>query len=222
MPRLTFSLIEALLWDREYQRLERHLDRMMRSAAAFCYPFDRDRVLALILQHGQMFNPRERYKVRLELDRTGAARCEGLVLPDQPPGARMTITLSDQHTTSSEIFLYHKTTHRPLYQEAYRRAVQQGHTDVIFLNERNEVTEGAISNIFVKRGGHLLTPPVRCGLLAGIYRGLVLEEQSHASEEVLSLEDLLMAEEIYICNAVRGWRRVTLAPALGLPNELGS
>ena len=133
----------------------------------------------------------------------------------------MTITVCDRHTTSSELLLYHKTTHRPWYQTAYQRAVQLGHIDVIFLNEHDEVTEGAISNIFVKRGGHLFTPPVRCGLLAGIYREFVLDAQSHAHEEVLSLVDLLKAEEIYICNDVRGWRRVTMAPAVAAPSESG-
>jgi para-aminobenzoate synthetase/4-amino-4-deoxychorismate lyase len=87
----------------------------------------------------------------------------------------------------------------------------KGHADVIFLNERDEVTEGAISNLFARFGTRLLTPPVRCGLLPGIARQVALTERPHASEAILTVQDLAQADELFICNAVRGWRRVALA-----------
>ena len=51
---------------------------------------------------------------------------------------------------------FHKTTHRPLYAEALKAAVEAGFDDVLFLNLRGEVTEGAIHNIFVEKDGLLV------------------------------------------------------------------
>src|SRR5204863_7004038 len=103
---------------------------------------------------------------------------------------------------------FHKTTYRPLYERAQRFAQENGYADVFFFNEKGEMTEGAISNVFIERAGKLLTPPVECGLLAGIYRQCVLEEYANVEEAVLSLDDLLSAEKVYICNAIRGLREV--------------
>ena len=79
------------------------------------------------------------------------------------------------------------------------------------MNERGEITEGATHNVFIERSGLLLTPPVSCGLLGGIYRQRLLQEHPRAREELLYVEDLLGAEKIYICNAIRGLRHVQLA-----------
>ena len=90
-----------------------------------------------------------------------------------------------------------------------QQARRQGYDEVLFLNERGEVTEGAISNIFIEKDGHWFTPPVSCGLLPGIYRRQLLET-SPAAERTLQLQDLVSADAVYICNAVRGCRKVTV------------
>jgi para-aminobenzoate synthetase/4-amino-4-deoxychorismate lyase len=56
----------------------------------------------------------------------------------------------------------------------------------------------------------LFTPPVDCGLLAGVYRQHVLATNPAAEERILTLKDLLDADAVYICNAVRGLRKVTV------------
>ena len=81
---------------------------------------------------------------------------------------------------------------------------------MLFLNLRGEVTEGAISNIFIEKNGRWFTPRVECGLLAGVYRRHVLEMRGNVEERVLTLDDLRGADAIYLSNAVRGLRRVTL------------
>ena len=104
--------------------------------------------------------------------------------------------------------LYHKTTYRPLYAEALKAAAHTGFDEVLFLNERGEVTEGAISNVFVEKDGKWLTPPVECGLLAGVYRRYLLRVRPEIEERVLREEDLRRANAVYLANAVRGLRRV--------------
>jgi para-aminobenzoate synthetase/4-amino-4-deoxychorismate lyase len=82
--------------------------------------------------------------------------------------------------------------------------------DVIFLNERGEVTEGANNNIVIRKDGILQTPPVTCGLLPGTMREQLLET-GEVSEGVIMSADVEQADEIYLINSVRKWRRVRLA-----------
>ena len=120
------------------------------------------------------------------------------------------VCLARQRTGSQDRFLFHKTTRRALYDHCLAEAQAQGFDDVIFLNERGEVTEGAISNLFVEKAGRLYTPPLECGLLPGVYRRRVLAADPRAEERVLRLEDLQTADALYLCNAVRGMRKVRL------------
>jgi hypothetical protein len=78
-------------------------------------------------------------------------------------------------------------------------------------NERGELTEGCIHNVFVVKQGVWSTPPVRCGLLPGVYRAKVLRENPEAREATLTIEDLAQADAIYLCNSVRGIYEVKLA-----------
>jgi para-aminobenzoate synthetase/4-amino-4-deoxychorismate lyase len=76
---------------------------------------------------------------------------------------------------------------------------------MIFQNERDEMTEGAISNIFVQKNGKLYTPPLNCGVLPGTYRRYILESvEFDAHEKVLTIEDLTNADEIFVTNAIQG------------------
>ena len=72
------------------------------------------------------------------------------------------------------------------------------------------MTEGAIHNVFLVKDGVWRTPPVECGLLPGTYSAQVLRERPGAREEILTLDDLVHADEIYLCNSVRGLYRVEL------------
>jgi para-aminobenzoate synthetase/4-amino-4-deoxychorismate lyase len=203
------------------------MQRLERSALALGFPWTPARVtealnhqeIALHEALGARRRYPRRYKARLELDRTGETRCEAVALETAQAHHRLTILLSDQATRSDDPLLFHKTTHRPLYEAGHQRALRLGHADVIFLNERGEVTEGAISTLFVQREGYLLTPPVACGLLPGIYRQWVLDTNPQAREAILRPDDLRTADAIYICNAVRGWRAVSLASGAHSPKK---
>ncbi|MGD0648545.1 MAG: aminotransferase class IV, partial [Acidobacteriaceae bacterium] len=146
--------------------------------------------------------------------------------PSQPsPSAEdptITVTLSPHRTNSADPFLRHKTTNRHLYNDELTRARSEGFDEVIFLNERGELTEGAISNLFVERlgdpagAGELLTPPVASGVLPGVMRRHLLETFPHAEERVLTLADLEPPNTLWLCNSVRGLRKATLrVPKLG-------
>ena len=46
----------------------------------------------------------------------------------------------------------------------------EGLDELLFLNERGEVCDGTITTLFFDRGEGLRTPPLSCGLLAGVLR----------------------------------------------------
>jgi para-aminobenzoate synthetase/4-amino-4-deoxychorismate lyase len=109
---------------------------------------------------------------------------------------------------SNDIFLRHKTTHREVYDREYAKYLKKGFYDVLFFNERGELTEAHSSNVSIKKNGIFYTPPVSCGLLPGTYRDFLLAKGGKYREKVLHKSDLLRADGIYICNSVRGIRQV--------------
>jgi para-aminobenzoate synthetase / 4-amino-4-deoxychorismate lyase len=210
-PFVEFALLETILWDNGYRQLDKHLFRLARSAAYFAYPNDHEQIIRVLMQQSTGWVVGQKYKIRLTLNHAGAIKCESFPIEQEPLQKKTTIVVSRTRTDTSNPFLYHKTTNRVFYDEAYRQAVQEGHSDIIFLNERGEVTEGAISNIFIEKNNQLLTPSIHCGLLNGVCRQCILEDRPDVKEEVLPFKDLQEADRIYICNAIKGWRQVTLA-----------
>ena len=203
-------LIESLLWDGEkYPLLELHLDRLMDSAAYFDYACERDEARSMLLDYAASFEGP--HKLRLTLARDGSMQFSATAIGNAKPYG--CIAIADEHTDSSDRFLFHKTTRRATYDTWFSKLHTRQLDDVIFTNERGEITEGCISNLFIERGAELLTPPVACGLLNGVFRRKVLAEMSHAREAVLTVSDLEKADAIYICNAVRGMRKVALDQA---------
>ncbi len=210
------SLIETMLWDGDYPLgnypfLGLHLDRLEDSAEYFGFPCERAAVKASLIGRANGFSGREPRKVRLLLDSDGELQITDEVLA--PPAGEQRIgrvRIAQERTDPADRMLYHKTTHRPLYAQAFEQAARLGFDDALFLNLRGEVTEGAISNIFIEKDGRWFTPPVECGLLPGVYRRHLLATRPEVAERVLSLDDLRRADAVYLANAVRGLRRVAI------------
>ena len=206
-----FSLVETLLWQEGYPLIELHLDRLEDSAEYFDFACDRNEVKAALLDHAASFAGRKPRKVRLLLGCEGSPRMEHEILPENAGKVQLgRVRIASERTDPRDRMLFHKTTHRPVYAAAWQAATRAGFDDVLFLNRRGEVTEGAISNLFVEKDGRLFTPPVECGLLAGVYRRHILETRTDVEERVLYAEDLRIADAVYLANAVRGLRRVAI------------
>jgi len=105
--------------------------------------------------------------------------------------------------------LYHKTTNRSLYDSEYNYYRLKGYYEVIFLNKRNEFTEGSISNIIVRIDKKYFTPPVASGLLPGIFREYLIKEHK-VREKILKREDLKKSDKVYVCNSVRGLTEIKI------------
>ena len=115
------------------------------------------------------------------------------------------ILLAPDATTADDLFLRHKSSVRARYDAAWRAAEAQGGFDMLFFNERGELTEGGRSNVFVRLDGRWHTPPLSCGLLPGVQRAAMLADPAwNAQETIITRAMLAQAEAIVVCNALRG------------------
>ncbi len=190
--RRPIELIETLRHDGGFVRLEAHLARMQKSAAVLGLPFDATAAQAAL--DGAVASRVGPLRVRLTLDEQGVHLATAHDLPNDPP--HWTFRLAQQRTKSKDALLCHKT--------SWREPYDQPHPDcdeLVFCNERGELTEGARSNLFIRRGDVLLTPPLEAGLLPGVLRAELIGK-GRAQEAVLTPDDL--DGEVYFGNSLRG------------------
>jgi len=206
--RPDFSLLETMLWTPEesYFLLDYHLRRLSESAEYFGYPVDTERIQRKLQVHGSNF-PQEAMRVRLLVDPDGAVRIQSDAIQKEAGTRRLQLRLACNPVHSSDIFLFHKTTHRKVYEEAKQPFPDCD--DVVLWNEREEVTESCIANIVVRIGNDFFTPPVDSGLLAGTYRSWLLDT-GRIRERVLRISDLKQCSNIYLINSVRKWQEAAL------------
>jgi len=81
--------------------------------------------------------------------------------------------------------------------------------DAIMLNTEGHVTCLTTSNLFVREKDNWFTPPLSDGVFAGITRHKIIIEKN-AQEEIINLDRLKSATEIFQCNSVIGLRQVLL------------
>jgi para-aminobenzoate synthetase/4-amino-4-deoxychorismate lyase len=203
--RHAFQLFETMHATREHgcRNWARHCARLRHSAQFFGIAFDDAKIAAAIDEACSQMPTGVAHRLRLALDADGNCSTQfAALLPLQEP---VKLMLAAQPVHVDPLFLQHKTTVRTEYDNAWRAAEAAGAFDTLFCNARNEVTEGGRSNVFVKLDGRWYTPPLACGVLPGVMRAAMLDDpQWMASERVLTLDDLRKAEQVIVCNALRG------------------
>ena len=109
-----------------------------------------------------------------------------------------------------------KTTRRAAYDAGWQQAEQQGAFDSLFFNTEGCLLEGGRSNVFVRFGSEWHTPPLDLDILNGVMRRAVLADSqhylntAHIFERRITQAQLRQADEIVLCNALRGLIRVEL------------
>jgi branched-chain amino acid aminotransferase len=87
------------------------------------------------------------------------------------------------------------------------QAHAEGFDDVLLLNEKGQIAECTSANVFLVRGGKVLTPPLSAGCLPGVTRDVLHEVVPGAGfellEESLTPEDLSSAAEVFISSTTR-------------------
>ncbi|MGZ3197265.1 MAG: aminodeoxychorismate synthase component I [Croceibacterium sp.] len=202
------DLIETMRFDPEsgIELLELHLERMKASASELGFSFDRHEARNRI--HALCFELDQPAKLRLLLARSGEIALEAMPLPAPVEGTARCVVLPLPVVTS-DWRLRHKSSDRGFYEAALAAAREQGTHEALFVRDDGLVTEGSFTNIFVERGGKLLTPSASLGLLPGVLRRKLIEE-GRAQEAELTMADL--ADGFFIGNATRGLIPARLQP----------
>jgi para-aminobenzoate synthetase/4-amino-4-deoxychorismate lyase len=188
------ELIETLRFEGEFVRLESHLHRMKNSANLFGLRFDEPAAYRAL--EDAIAGKAGMLRARLTLGESGEHTATAEPLAPNP--AHWTYNLSAARVQSTDVLLRHKTSWRELYDGEVARL---GSDEVVFQNERGEITEGARSNIFVERDGILLTPPLAAGVLDGRLRAELIAA-GRAREATLFPDDL--AKGLFFGNSLRG------------------
>jgi para-aminobenzoate synthetase/4-amino-4-deoxychorismate lyase len=213
-----FELFETMYATREdgCRHLERHLARLQASSAYFGYPFQPALARAGVLAACSVLPAGAPHRLRLSLQPDGEVMVRsGPLAPLQEP---VRLLLADDAVDADDLFLRHKTSIRGRYDAAWRAAESMGAFDTLFFNTRGELTEGGRSNVFVRVKGRWYTPPLSAGVLPGVMRAVLLDDPAwNAIEVPITRETLLRAQEIVVCNALRGPLRAVLADGVAHP-----
>lgn len=196
------GLIETLRWQPNagFLRLDRHLARMARSATALGMTFSREtaeRTLSNVEGSSAL-------RIRLELSADGQIRLTTVPFVPLTEGTVWPVRIARTRLSSADPLLRHKTTRRSLYEAARAEFTNDQAAEVLLVNERGAICEGTITNLFLRRGpGPLETPALSCGLLPGILREELIG-RGDAVETVVSADDLMSADEVFVGNSLRG------------------
>lgn len=199
-----FELIETLRWEPDggFMRFGRHLARIDASARALGFTFERPAVEQALVRSVGGNAP---LRVRLTIDPSGQPNVIIQPFVAMPADTVWRLAIATAaHIDSTNSLLRHKTTQRATYDAARAEFSHEAADEVILLNEAGEVCEGTITTIFADTGnGPFKTPPLGCGLLAGVLRGEMLDI-GKATEAVLTPVDLRRARALYVGNSLRG------------------
>lgn len=173
---------------------DQHLERLTKASRYFAYPFDPEELRQKIEEECQACDSHQDYRLRISLSKSGEMEVSRQILsPLSPSFYKAKLFLQEADLNQS--FTYFKTTHRP--------HLSLGEREIIYHNAAGELLETSIGNLVLKINGKLYTPPIRLGILPGIYRQHLLET-GQVKEKIMTLADLNQAEAVYGCNAVRG------------------
>jgi branched-chain amino acid aminotransferase len=216
---------------------ERHWRRLVRDAARarLPFPFDAEdvrRKLAEVVRANQVRQGSAR--IYLIYNRTGFWQSEESLpevdlilytagLPPHREPARLDLRPHGRHAASPLSSV--KTTAWLNNVWHLHQAQQAGFDEVLLLNERGEIAECTAANIFLYRGGRILTPPLTSGCLEGVTRAVLLEIAPGAGvpveERALLPGDLANVEEVFISSTNRNLLGVSEVGPYRFPNAPG-
>ncbi|MDH4262308.1 MAG: bifunctional anthranilate synthase component I family protein/class IV aminotransferase [Spirochaetia bacterium] len=212
-----FYLFETMLFKhKKITLLNLHLERLKKSAIYFNFRYYEDKILTAIneiIVTCIQYNKNVRIKLKLYPDgkmQVEHKPVENIFLKKNQP---YRLALSNEKINSKDVFNYHKTNLRQLKDEKYRGAIDLGFNEVIFINEKDEVTECCVHNIAMESGGRWYTPPLISGLLPGTFRQYLLNKK-YLVERKISMDDLKKADKILLINSVRGFNQGELSDQL--------
>ena len=192
--------------------LSLHLERLQEAAAALNLRLPPD-AAPQIGRYLQALPDAWPYRVKALLDSDGLHLSHAACAPLH--GAQYAL-IAPQALPLHDYLRRFKTTRRAAYDAGWQQAEQQGAFDSLFFNTEGCLLEGGRSNVFVRFGSEWHTPPLDLDILNGVMRRAVLADSqhylntAHIFERRITQAQLRQADEIVLCNALRGLIRVEL------------
>ena len=192
--------------------VQRHLDRLTRSAASLGLPAPDHRTVRAGIEEVLDGQSVELGKIRITY--TGGPGPLGsqpaygpqtlvVALDDATPSAPTAHVVTAPWTRNERGALAGvKSTSYAENVRVLAFATERGASEGMFLNTAGHVCEGTGSNVFAVLDGAVVTPPLAAGALAGITRELLLE-WCDIEERDLGLEQYLAADEVFLTSSLR-------------------
>ncbi|MGP0036693.1 MAG: aminotransferase class IV [Solirubrobacteraceae bacterium] len=187
------------LYDGQPFAFEEHLRRMERSAANLRLPLDLEAVTSDVWSLLAHVEPGpEHALLRIVLTRGGRR----LLLTEPAPAIPETARLASVTYSPTRVLDGVKSLSYGSNMLASRLARERGFDEALLVTPHGRVLEAPTSSIFYVVDGELFTPPLDEHILASITRAMVLAA-TDASERVVTLEELLGADEAFLASTTR-------------------
>ncbi|MCW7497813.1 chorismate-binding protein [Leptospira levettii] len=184
-----------------------HGNRMEHTAKRFGFSFSKKKLEESF--HRIETEVTGKVRLRFLLDEEGNFHWESTPLPKRSIRASIYLGFAKEPINSDNVFLYHKTTNRSVYNQLTEECKELGIDDCILFDKDGKVLETTIRNLFYKEKGKWYTPSLDTGGLPGVFRERLLQK-NWVKVKPTTKDDLLKAEAILVGNSVRGFERVTL------------
>ena len=227
------GLFETFRWKSKLPVFyERHVDRMREGSRILGIPFPKDETIRDRLDKALSDVGFSDAYVKIALLSRGSS-----VFYQRPAGSSLLVVVRryepQRQSIDVKVSSYRRNCNSPIlrikslnYLEnilAKREALSSGYDEAIFLNERNELAEGTVSNIFFIKGKAVCTPAIECGLLEGIIRGAILQIVSEFGLELREgryrLEELKDNDGVFLTNSLIGAIAVSSIDGIKCPRD---
>lgn len=205
------SLIETMRWEpgTGFLRIEQHIRRLHRSADALGFraapPDLMEQLEAAALGEAAL-------RVRLVMSFRGKVEITTTPFTPLAEDTVWRLRIAETRLSSDDPMYRHKISRREVYEAARAEFPAEDADEVLLLNERGEICEGTITNVFVEQAdSSLITPPISCGLLPGILRADLIRA-GQARSSLVKPEDLA-GRNLFVGNSLRGLIRAELIEA---------
>ena len=118
------------------------------------------------------------------------------------PESALRVTLYPYPKNQDSILAGVKTLSYGENAHSLRYAQENGFDDVLFLNQRGEVSESALANLLLFDGSRWWTPPLSSGALPGVTRELLIAH-FEVGERTLSKRDLVEMKAMALTSSLR-------------------
>jgi branched-chain amino acid aminotransferase len=169
-----------------------------------------ENILSLCSQNNCLSNARVRLAAYRTDENSAGYLIEAIPLDEEVNNWQedgLTLTLYPYARKSQDAFASLKSANYLLYILAGRYAIEKGADDALVLNADNFLCDSSKANIFLLTGNKLRTPALHQGCINGVVRRVIIEEAGkhglQINQEVISEEELLAADEVFLTNAIQ-------------------